>query len=110
MKSVAYGDGMISSKCRIGAMVALTLLLTTIAAIAQVPSGELPGRERERFREPEAPRAQPGGPTITLPSTVAPAGAEKVPVMVRDVEVVDSTAIEGPRNEWRYFFILTGRY
>jgi hemolysin activation/secretion protein len=91
MKSVAYGVGMISSKCRIGALVALALLLTTIAAFAQVPPGELPGRERERFREPEAPRAQPGGPTITLPSTVAPAGAEKVTVTVRDVEVVGST-------------------
>ena len=34
---------------------------------------------------------QPGGPIITLPSTVAPPGAEKVIVLVRDVQVVGST-------------------
>jgi hemolysin activation/secretion protein len=95
---------MIPWKCRIGAMAAVALLLAMLPALAQVPPGELPvrererfrepeapGRERERFREPEAPRAQPGGTAITLPSTVAPAGAEKVMVTVRDVQVVGST-------------------
>jgi hemolysin activation/secretion protein len=62
------------------------------AALAQVvPPSEQPGRERERFVEPPAARAQPGGPSVTLPSTTAPAGAEKITVVIRRIEVTGST-------------------
>jgi hemolysin activation/secretion protein len=81
---------MFASLCRI--VVALAMLAVPIVAVAQViPPSEQPGRERERFIQPSAPRAQPGGPSITLPSTGAPAGAEKVKIFVRDVRIVGST-------------------
>jgi len=62
------------------------------AAAAQVipPSAE-PGRERQRFNEPPPPRAQPGGPPIILPSTVAPAGAARIRFVLRDLRVSGST-------------------
>jgi hemolysin activation/secretion protein len=60
------------------------------AAIAQVfPSST--GREREQFTEPLAPRAKPGGAAISLPSTVAPPGAEKIKIVLRGVHIVGST-------------------
>ena len=60
------------------------------AAIAQVipPST---GRERELFTEPLAPRAQPGGTAISLPSTAPPPGAEKIKIVLRGVRIVGST-------------------
>jgi hemolysin activation/secretion protein len=60
------------------------------AAIAQVipPST---GRERERFTEPLAPSAQPGGAVISLPSTAAPPGAEKIKIVLRGVHIVGAT-------------------
>ncbi|MCZ7657486.1 MAG: hypothetical protein M5U07_06325 [Xanthobacteraceae bacterium] len=61
------------------------------AASAQVPPSEQPGRERERFVEPAAPRAQPGGPTVTLPSTTAPAGAESITVVLTRVVIEGAT-------------------
>src|ERR1700722_7158418 len=71
---------------------ALTILTVPAIALAQViPPSELPGRERERFIQPPAPQAQPVGPGITLPSTVAPKGAEKVFLRVRDVRITGST-------------------
>ena len=69
----------------------LAAFLTTAAAAQAIPSSDLPGRERERFTQPPAPLAQPGGPAITLPSTVAPKGAEKVILRVRSVHIVGST-------------------
>jgi hemolysin activation/secretion protein len=51
----------------------------------------LPGRERQRFETPQPPRAQPGGATITLPSTVAPEGADKVKLLLRGVRIEGST-------------------
>ncbi len=64
----------------------------TASAMAQViPPSAQPGRERERFIQPPAPRAQPGGPAISLPSTVAPPGADKVKIVIRGVRVVGST-------------------
>ena len=48
-------------------------------AFAQViPPSEQPGRERFRFTEPPTPRAEPAGPRVSLPGTVAPEGAEKI--------------------------------
>lgn len=69
----------------------LVACLTHAASAQVIPPSELPGRQRERFIEPPAPLAQPGGPTIMLPSTVAPKGAEKVTVHVRGVHIVGST-------------------
>jgi hemolysin activation/secretion protein len=72
--------------------VVMAALGSSCAAIAQViPPSEQPGRERERFTQPPTPRAQPGGPPISLPSTVAPAGAERAIVLVRDIRVEGST-------------------
>ena len=52
-----------------------------------IPQSEQPGRERERFTEPQAPRAEPAGPRIALPSTVAPEGAEKIHLQIRAVRI-----------------------
>jgi hemolysin activation/secretion protein len=67
------------------------MLMASLPAVAQIPGSELPGRERQRFEEPQAPRARPGGATITLPSTVAPPGAEKVKLLLRGVRIEGST-------------------
>ncbi len=64
----------------------------TRRAVAQViPPSEQPGRARELFTQPPAPQAQPAGPAVTLPSTVAPKGADKIFLRVRAVQVVGST-------------------
>src|SRR5215218_23571 len=70
---------------------ALALLASSQAALAQIPSSELPGRAREEFRQPRVPLSQPGAAVISLPSTVAPAGAENVKVTIRGVRVTGST-------------------
>ena len=70
---------------------AAAMLIASLPAVAQIPPSELPGRERERFEQPQPPRAQPGGATITLPSTVAPAGAENVKLILRGVRIEGST-------------------
>jgi hemolysin activation/secretion protein len=73
------------------AVSAATLLFAS-AAIAQIiPPSEQLGRERERFTQPPAPQAQPGPGAISLPSTVAPAGAAGTAIVVRDVRVTGST-------------------
>ncbi len=61
-----------------------------IAAPA-IPPSEQPGRERERFNEPPTPRAEPVGPRVSLPSTVAPEGAEKIHLTVRDIRIEGAT-------------------
>src|ERR1700754_1230794 len=60
-------------------------------AAAQIPASELPGRAREQFQQPRVPLSQPGAPRITLPSTVAPPGAEKLKVRVRGARITGST-------------------
>src|SRR5580692_4351391 len=76
--------------CRV--IAALALVIFTTAAVAQpIPPSAQPGRERERFSEPPAPLAQPGGAAISLPSTVAPKGADRINVLVRDVHVTGMT-------------------
>ena len=81
---------MFAGVCRFAA--ALAFVTVTSAAVAQtIPPSEQPGRERERFTPPTPPRAQPGGAAISLPSTVAPAGAENVKIIVRDIRIVGST-------------------
>jgi hemolysin activation/secretion protein len=70
----------------------LAILLLPVTAIAQViPPSAAPGRERERFVDPPAPRAQPGGDTISLPSTVAPAGAEGITLTISRVVITGAT-------------------
>jgi hemolysin activation/secretion protein len=69
----------------------LAASLTTAAGAQVIPPGAQPGREREQFTQPPAPLAKPGGPAITLPSTVAPKGAEKVMLRLRGVHIVGST-------------------
>lgn len=67
-------------------------LLVSSGAIAQIiPQSERLGRERERFTQPSAPQAQPGPGAISLPSTVAPAGAASTAIIVRDVRITGST-------------------
>jgi len=68
------------------------VLLFASAAIAQViPQSEQLGRERKRFTQPPAPRAQPGPGSSFLPSTVAPLGAADATIVVREIQVVGST-------------------
>jgi len=69
----------------------LAACLTAAASPQVMPPSEMPGRQRERFVEPPAPLAQPGGPAITLPSTVAPKGAEKIILRVRGVHIAGAT-------------------
>jgi len=73
------------------AIAALALVAFTTAAMAQIPPNVQPGRERERFTEPTPPQAEPGGQAISLPSTVAPKGAEHMNVLVRGVHIVGMT-------------------
>ncbi len=61
-------------------------------ALAQIPGGILPGRERQQLLDPRvAPRAVPGGRAISLPSTEAPPGAAGITLVVRGIQVVGST-------------------
>jgi hemolysin activation/secretion protein len=71
---------------------AVVLLGSSQAALAQIiPASELPGRAREEFVQPRAPLSRPGGPVVSLPSTVAPPGAENLKVTVRGVRIVGGT-------------------
>src|SRR5262249_50159846 len=60
-------------------------------ALSQIPSSELPGRERERFQQPAPALAQPGGPAIKLPGSVAPPGADRITLVLRGVRIVGGT-------------------
>jgi hemolysin activation/secretion protein len=74
-------------------LLALMIAACASAAMAQVIHGSaLPGREREQLldRRP-APRAQPGGPSISLPSTEAPASAAATLLTVARIRIVGST-------------------
>ncbi len=68
------------------------MLAAPVSALAQViPPSEQPGRERERFAVPSPPLARPGGAAVTLPSGIAPPGAERTIIRVRGVRIVGST-------------------
>jgi hemolysin activation/secretion protein len=80
----------------------LLWLAASAVACAQVvgqliPQSEQPGRERERFTEPQAPRAERAGPRIALPSTVAPEGAEKIHLQIRAVRI-DGVTVYRPED------------
>lgn len=87
---------------------ALASTMTTAARAQVIPPSEQPGRERERFIQPPTPQAQPAGPTITLPSTVAPQGAENVFLLVRGVEITGST-VYGAKQLAPLYADLVGR-
>jgi hemolysin activation/secretion protein len=65
--------------------------VVSVANAQVVPPSVQPGRERERFTEPQAPRAQPRGAPIALPSTTAPPEAKTVVLVIRQVRIVGST-------------------
>ena len=73
------------------AVIAAALLVASTAIAQIIPPSEQPGRERERFTQPPAPQAQPGPGAISLPSTVAPAGAASTAIVVRDIRITGST-------------------
>ena len=77
--------------CRL--LAALTLVLVPVVAAAQpIPSGALPGTVREQVAPPQpGPRAQPVGPSISLPSTVAPPGAESIMLTVSRIVITGAT-------------------
>jgi hemolysin activation/secretion protein len=87
---------------------ALASTMTTAARAQVIPPSDQPGRERERFVQPPTPQVQPAGPTVTLPSTVAPKGAEKVFLVVRGVEITGST-VYGPKELAPLYAELVGR-
>ena len=94
------------SVCRIGTALLLTLLPTL--AVAQIPGSELPGRARERFVDPPVARAQPRGPVVSLPSTVAPPGAESIMLTINGVQITGMTVYRP--DELAYLWAdLTGR-
>ncbi|HEV3371852.1 MAG TPA: POTRA domain-containing protein [Xanthobacteraceae bacterium] len=80
-----------SAVCRAIAALALVVVATAAEAQPVVPSSVQPGREQQRFTEPPPPQSQPGGPAISLPSTVAPKGADQMFVLVRDVRIEGAT-------------------
>jgi hemolysin activation/secretion protein len=84
---------MIAGLCRW--LATLTVASVSFAAVAQViPPSEQPGRERERFDVPQPARAQPGGAAISLPSGVAPPGAESIKLILRGVKISGSTVYD----------------
>jgi hemolysin activation/secretion protein len=76
--------------CRLLAV--LLLLFPAVAAAQPIPSGALPGTERRQVAPPQpGPRAQPVGPSISLPSTVAPPGAESIMLTVSRIVITGAT-------------------
>ena len=77
--------------CRL--LAALTLVLVPVVAAAQpIPSGALPGTERRQVAPPQpGPLARPVGPSISLPSTVAPPGAESIMLTVSRIVITGAT-------------------
>jgi hemolysin activation/secretion protein len=80
-----------SGVCRAIAALALVVVATSALAQAVVPPSLQPGREQQRFVEPPPPQSQQGGAAIALPSTVAPKDADRIFVLVRDVEIEGAT-------------------
>jgi hemolysin activation/secretion protein len=95
----ADGFRLIAARARVAAatlalVYAVTVLTALIASPADaqtIPSSLQPGREQQRFSEPQAPLSQPGGPGIALPSTVAPKGAEHMTLLVRGIRITGMT-------------------
>jgi hemolysin activation/secretion protein len=81
---------MVAGVCRL-AVASAVAFIPMVANAQVIPPSEQPGRQRERFEQPVAPQAQPLAPAVTLPSTVAPKGAEKILLHVRGVHITGST-------------------
>jgi hemolysin activation/secretion protein len=77
-----------------GLLAALVIGMPVAGAAQTIPSSEQPGRERERFVEPPGPKATPAGPTISLPSTVAPAGAAQITLRLIEVHIEGTTVYD----------------
>jgi len=74
------------------AFAVLAMLLLPVSAFAEGSLGGVSiGRVRERFVDPPAPRAQPGGAVIALPSTVAPPGAAGIKLTISRIVVTGAT-------------------
>jgi hemolysin activation/secretion protein len=69
------------------AQVAAQVAQVTQAFAQVIPPSAQPGRERFQFSQPQSPLAQPVGPRVALPGTVAPEGAEKVFLKIRDIRI-----------------------
>lgn len=81
------------------AVAAAAMLIATEFALAQaIPPNLGAGREREQFSVPTGPRARPGGVSVSLPSTTAPAEAKSIHLVVRAVRV-EGVTVYG-RDEW----------
>ena len=61
---------MSSAICHIMGAAAIAIV-STIASAQVIPPNAQPGREHERFQEPQVPQVQPGAPVISLPSTAS---------------------------------------
>jgi len=89
------GDSGVSAACLALAAACLWFaasVATLSSAHAQlIPSTVAPGRERFQFEGQPTPRAEPAGPRVNLPSTVAPEGADKVKLVIRAVEIEGAT-------------------
>lgn len=68
-----------------------TAMMTAAMAQALIPPSVQPGREQQRFTEPPPALSQPRGAIISLPSTVAPKGAEHVKLRVKGVSITGVT-------------------
>jgi hemolysin activation/secretion protein len=76
---------------------AATLCFFSSASAQVIPPTDQPGRERYRFIEPATPRAEPVGPRVSLPGTVAPEGAENVQLKILDIRIEGAT-VYGPEE------------
>jgi len=75
----------------VAAVTACPIIATAQIAPPLIPPAEQAGRELQRFEDAPSPQARPGGPSITLPSTQAPEGAEDIALVIRRVEISGST-------------------
>jgi hemolysin activation/secretion protein len=65
--------------------------------VGPIPQSEQLGRERQRFTEPPPTLAEPAGPRLALPSTVAPEGAEKIRLKIRAIRI-DGVTVYRPED------------
>src|ERR1700730_17696302 len=80
---------MLAGRCRFFAVLAM-LCFPAVAAAQVVPPSAQPGRERDRFADPQTPRARPGG-TPGLPGTGAPPGADGIRLTIGRIVVTGAT-------------------
>ena len=88
MRASAY---VVRSRCAPILLALAAACLPTLAVAQAIPPNQGAGRERERFVEPPAARAQPGGPSVGLPSTAAPPEAKSIQIVIRSVRIVGAT-------------------